>query len=382
MKNIDQNEMYNELVRLSKTSAEKKFFYKDFEINDTFFYRIFTYQLPGFMDFQEPYAKETRGSMFLVNKDTLETELVALPMPKFFTFRENPETIVSADMVNRVFLKVDGSLISSYLDIYGNLKFKTKKVPEQKSFNDIINGILYDKLEAEIKALTQTHTLDFELVSPYNRVILDYKEPKLHLLKARNRTTGEFLDIHSDDFSICFPHLSKILVEIFKDDIDYIFNSNNRNLDIKKIEGLVLELKNGDMLKVKTNYYLSQNRFANIQDFSKYNKLLVEACIEESFDELRTLFSYKNRSENYDFDGIMRRMDSIEKQVQDTYYSFIFEINDFYQRNKHLEIEDFLSKIKEDQMLQHSSVLMPMFKSFDVDLKAHYMKMIGSKIKP
>jgi len=383
MTKINPQEMYNGLLALCNNDSEKKFIYEDHYVDDKHLYRVFTYRIPRYMDYQLPYGKECRGTMFLIKKDTKEmVSLIALPMPKFFTYEENPETSkIDFSKIKRAFLKPDGSLISSYIHIDGSIGFKTKKLPYQKSFTDLINSVLNDEYRAELTALTQTHTIDFELTSPKNRVILSYDTVTLHVLKARSRETGEFLDIYTEEFAKQYSEIAKNLVKPMDIQILKDLDAKNKNLDIHGIEGVVIEMDDGTMMKVKTVYYLSQNRFANIQDFSKYDKLLVEACIEETFDELRTLFHYRNRSENYGIDEILSRMDTIENKVVSTFNPFVAKIESFYKEHKELEPKDYQQAIVKNDMKDFMGILMPMYKGNKVNLKTHYMKRIGRTLK-
>lgn len=360
---------------------DNPFFFKDTKINDQLSYRIFCYTIPGFENYQLPFAKESRGSMFLVNHHTGEMiDLIALPMPKFFTFGEQQDNVNIKD-AKRAFLKLDGSLISTYIDTLGKLKFKTKRSPEQTTFTNLINEVLTEALKIELTVISKNHTVDIELTSKSNRVILDYDKTEIHVLNIRNKNTGEFIEIYDDAFKCKYPAITSILAPVF--DISEIENltTKKRNIDLKFIEGCVVEMNDGTRYKVKTNYYLSQNKFSNIQDFKKYDELLVLACIEETFDELRTLFHYKKRSENYDLDGILKNMDYVEKKVIETYNPFVKTLNDFLDTNKDLKQEDFLKAVKDNNLQSHFNVLMPMYKGLDYDLKSHYMKIIGKKIK-
>lgn len=374
--------VYNGLMKLTEES-DSQFFYEDNKINDKFSYRVFCYGIPRYNQYQKPYAKESRGSMFLIENKTEEMiDIVALPMPKFFTYGENPETShIEFDDVKYVYLKADGSLLSTYLDLDNKLQFKTKRKPSQDSFNLILEEILYDELKKELTELTNDYTVDIELTSPSNRVILKYDEPKIHILRARNKRNGEFLDLYSEDMLKEYPEISKHLINTYNLDVLSDLTVKNRHLDVKGIEGFVVEMNDGTLFKVKTMYYLTQNRYANIQDLSKKDKLLVEACLEETFDELRTLFHYRNRSENYNLKGILDAMDSIEKQVSDTYNPFVEKINSFVDSNKNLSFEEYKNKAMKENMQKYMGIIMPMYKGQKVNLKIAYMNMIGSKLK-
>ncbi len=374
--------VYDGLMELMNIK-DKPFYYEDTKINEQYSYRVFCYNLPGYMEYQLPFARESRGSMFLIDHNKNEMiSLIALPMPKYFTYGEQPETQdINFNDIKKITLKLDGSLISSYINFEGNLAFKTKRSPNQKSFNNIIEDILYPEFKNELLHLTQTHTVDCELTSPKTRVILSYQESNLTIIKVRSKTTGEFFDIHSDKFKTQYPTLAKHTVELLDPNLLKDLNNKHRFLDLKGIEGGVIELENGLNAKIKTKYYLTQNKFANLQDFSKRDELMVQACIEETFDELRTLFFYRKRSENYDAEGIIADMDIIEKKVKSIYNPLCDTINSFYNQNKDLSLEDYISKIKEENLNEYMSLLIPMKKGVKVSIKQFFLKKYGRKIK-
>ena len=93
MNSFNVKNMYDSLMDLCNENEENKFYYVDHIADENHIYRIFNYQIPRYLDFQKPYAKECRGSMFLVNSNSMEmVRILALPMPKFFNFGENPST--------------------------------------------------------------------------------------------------------------------------------------------------------------------------------------------------------------------------------------------------------------------------------------------------
>lgn len=374
--------VYDGLMELMNLK-DKPFYYEDTKINEQYSYRVFCYNLPGYMEYQLPFARESRGSMFLIDHNKNEMiSLIVLPMPKYFTYGEQPETQdINFNDIKKMTLKLDGSLVSSYIDFHGNLAFKTKRSPSQKSFNNIIENILYPEFKDELTHLTKTHTIDCELTSPKTRVILSYQESNLTIIKVRSKTTGEFFDIHSDEFKTQYPTLAKHTVELLDPNLLKNLNNKHRFLDLKGIEGGVIELENGLNAKIKTKYYLTQNKFANLQDFSKRDELMVQACIEETFDELRTLFFYRKRSDNYDAEGIVADMDIIEEKVKSIYNPLCYAINSFYNQNKDLILDDYISKIKEENLNEYMSLLIPMKKGVKVSLKQFFLKKYGRKIK-
>lgn len=379
-----QKTIYNELMNLMDVK-DQPFFFEDTILNDDLKYRTFCYTLPKYEQYQLPSAKESRGSMFLLNAKTDQMiEMMAHPMPKFFTYGEQPETAnLDLSKAIRFILKIDGSLLSSYIDVVSqSLAFKTKRKPSQASFNDIIEQVLNEELKAEIEAITRNgYTVDIELTSPKNRVILEYKEPSLSILKVRSRKDGHFLDIYSDDFKKHYPEMFKNLAPLMDKELFVDLNNKNNHLHVKGIEGAVAEMPDGTLTKIKTLYYLTQHRFAKIQNHKKYDQLLVEACIEETFDELRTLFHYNNRSENYNINGIMAAMDSVEEQVTATYNPLYNLIFGFYNKHKSKPLPEYIEVAKSENLQRYMDILVPLKKGDNVNFNAFYMKNIGRTIK-
>ena len=156
-------------------------------------------------DFNNPMVREARGIIFRIGQ---WENPVCWPFMKFFNFGE--PTAADIDWSTAfVSEKVDGSLIKVWWD--GNWKISTNGTIDafKAELNDIkmpnfgeyfIRALAayYDKIETVFDAfprLTATLDLDltymFELVGPYNRVVVPYNEPAIYFLGARNKYTGE-----------------------------------------------------------------------------------------------------------------------------------------------------------------------------------------------
>ena len=384
-KNINEQEIYDGLISLTN-EENTPFYFEDSIINEEFSYRVFNYKLAKYNHFLKPFAHYCRGTMFLINRSNNQMiELLVLPMPKFHTYGESKWTMdIDFKNAKNCFLKLDGSLISTFIDktIGNKIGFKSKKLHSNSSLNSLIKKTMNDKFKSELTNLTLTHTIDCELTTPENRVIIAYTDYRLYVLKARSRSTGEFLDMYTHEFEKQFPEIFSHLAP--KMDISILENLDYKHniLNIPNIEGVVVEFDDGSMTKVKTRFYLSHSRFANIQDFKNYNNFLVKAVLEENVDNLRTLFNYRNRSENFPIDEILAKIDSIEEQVINTFRPFELEIMSFYNEHKHLNKSDFISVAKTHNMVQHMS-----FYSLLLDnnphsnIKDYYFSKIGCRIK-
>lgn len=382
---INEQELYAGLIALT-LEDNTPFFFEDSIVNEEFAYRVFNYKLAKYSDFLKPYANYCRGTMFLVNRATNQMiELSVLPMPKFHTYGESQWTMdIDFKDAKNCFLKLDGSLISTFIDktLDNQIGFKSKKHHFNKALNSLIEKSMNEKFKEELTELTLTHTVDCELTTPENRVIIEYTDYCLYVLKARSRSTGEFLDMYTPEFEEQFPeiysHLAPKMDLSILQHLDYKHNI----LDIPDIEGVVVEFNDGSMTKVKTRFYLSHSRFANIQDFKNYNNFLVKAVLEENVDNLRTLFNYRNRSENFPIDEILAKIDSVEEQVLETFRPFEKEIMSFYDQHKDLDKPDFIKVAKEQKMVQHMAFYSQLLdNSPHANIKDYYFNKIGRHIK-
>lgn len=337
---VFQKELYTNLMNLLVTNPNS-FKYTDTPLNDgtNAVFRIFNYDIPKHSEFQQPGALDCRGTMFYVNGD--DVKLLALPMKKFFSLGETPETRnVDFTKAKHVYLKADGSLLTSYISpIDNSLKFKSKNMPTFLNY-ELVEQAISPELKAEIDALTRTGiSVDLELTTPKNRVFIEYDTYSVHVLKARDLNTGEYVDIRSDDFKAAYPVITANLIKrLSVSDID-IYN--------KFIEGYVIETDdNHSMYKVKTIPYLSMSAVVNIQDRSKEGEAIYRAAINEMLDEVRSLYHYRTHSPNFPIKEILARLDEVEDYARKSYRYLVHASDKFFNDNKDLERGDFARKAK------------------------------------
>lgn len=147
-----------------------------------------------------PLVELCRGTV--IDKDL---NVLARPFDRFYNYNENPNQQPFDFSNSFVFDKVDGSLIkvwwypkeqrwcvgtkgtafcemsNPYDKNFKKLVYESLNVNSDDEFNSLCNG----KLEQH-----KTHL--FEITSPFNRVVLNYSETKLHYLNSRDIVTGEY----------------------------------------------------------------------------------------------------------------------------------------------------------------------------------------------
>ena len=150
-------------------------------------------------DFSNPMVREARGIIF--RKDDF-SHPVCWPFMKFGNFSESyaPEIDWSTAFVSE---KVDGSLIKVWFD-EGHWHVSTNGTIDafkaelgdirMPNFGTYFNNTVCDKYYRYFEDFTDNLFTDltymFELVGPYNRVVVPYEEPAIYFLGARNKFTG------------------------------------------------------------------------------------------------------------------------------------------------------------------------------------------------
>lgn len=260
-------------------------FYESIEYIDGYKISIFNYRLALYEDFKNPPiskdidAFELRGLTFVFNKDgSLYNRYILLN--KFFNINQTEDSLydnVKDLKIDSVFNKEDGSL-ATFIKLPNNrIVGKTKM-----GFNNImsvnINNI-YSENE-DIKKLVD-FSLDnniipiFEYVSPFNKIVLDYDETDLVLLKLRNNLTGEYLNI--DDY----PEYNISRAERFNYSLDEMLELAQTRKDI---EGWIVSFENGFMLKIKTKWYFDQHHLLT-EEISLENRI-IKFILDETIDDV------------------------------------------------------------------------------------------------
>lgn len=191
--------------------------------------------------------------------------IVASAFNRFFNFNEGHASKIDFDSA-KILEKVDGSLILLFnyknkwristrgkLDAKGDLPFRSEEV---KTFSDVIYKI-FDEKKFNFENLDNDCTYIFELVSPFNRVVKDYKEITLYLLSIKNRNILQEFD---------FDEVRKFAEKNnFK--TPKVFSFENYKDVLEKVnelplgdEGFVVCDKNFNRIKIKSAVYFELHK--------------------------------------------------------------------------------------------------------------------------
>jgi RNA ligase len=244
----------------------------------------FSYRLASFGDFNSPVpdsdikAFELRGISFLEDGQRF------LMLNKFFNLNETEGWMldhVKDKKIIRVQDKLDGSMIRFIRLPDGSVKAKTKyaffspqAIEADKIYKSNINikNVVDWSLDCGLAAI-------FELISPYNRIVLDYPETELRLLQLRDERDGKYIDIYDG----IYYYVDKIKLSD-KEPLVTWDKLLRMKEEVKDKEGWVITLEDGQMLKVKTDWYLSLHRLLTENVYQ--TNVIVEAILDEHIDDV------------------------------------------------------------------------------------------------
>ena len=226
-------------------------------------------------DFSNPIVRCCRGSVYDVQKNpetgALSVKPYLMPFFKFSNYGEKGADPIDWNSILFVRDKLDGSLLKLLKESDGNDLWTTNgsfdvnaEVPEllpAETDEKIEPPYTFAKLrdyalrghEEEISRLPAGWTFMFELISPYNRIIVPYKETKLVLLGCRDPDGNE----HTPEWVSKKLDLTFITPQIYQlNNIDSVI-AYCEAVDTDDREGIVVQDGNFNRIKLKTDYYRS-----------------------------------------------------------------------------------------------------------------------------
>jgi len=209
-----------------------------------------------------------------------EGNQVSYPFKKFFNIEENKHTPAN-DF--EIYEKVDGSLITVFnyngewvVSSRGSFT-SDQAIAAQKLFKQLMN---LDRID---KAATYL----FELIAPWNRIVVDYGErEELILLGARAKYfEASHLDLYE---------LSKMLGCNLIRKFDFDDYKEIQKLNWENNEGFIVRFSNGDRCKIKFADYVKLHRvltncssydiWENLKEFNKLPEEMLQDVPDEFYD--------------------------------------------------------------------------------------------------
>lgn len=365
-----QTQVFNDLMALCKNN--EVFYYVDQRVNDDRF-RVFHYRLAKYSDWLHPHALECRGIVFRLNMKGEPQALVCWPFPKFFNLHENPFTM-DLDLNNpkAIMEKMDGSIMSSM--IIGNIVWLKSNASLTSDHAYAANNVLkrHDVLYKFTKDLTLAgYTVIFEFTSPHPdfRIVVGYEESALTILAVRNNTTGQIYnssEIFTEvtfNFEDEYEGIENYLVKDIVHEVDDPHAFVEKIPHMTDIEGYVVRLASGQLVKIKTEWYM---KLHHIQDSINSKRRLYEAVVYDTIDDIRSRF--------FDNEGAMKIIDEMQEKVSEIYNHMVVSVETYHKENKHLSQKDYAIKGKSTLDPIHFGLAMQMYHGRKVDFKAAMIK--------
>jgi len=348
-----------------------------------------------------------------------DTVILAYPMNRFFNYGQGCAFQIDWNDKNlSIMEKLDGTLIIVYNDMFTKQWCAaTRAVPEADLIMD--NGIftfrtLFEKalkdttgktFEEFTNKLNQNITYCFELTTPYNRIVVDYKECRVTLISARSTSLNKEFDLYgmsnaytwmSKNEAINSQFISDKDKEYLKsrdipDDKDMIlpvlddlegvpyvrtfkYNSINELLDWvsslnpMESEGVVVMDADFNRIKIKNANYVAANKMRDNLGASERN--CVEVILHEKEDDiipllpeeivknlLRIKKGLQQAIKDYDntYAEAKAKADSLFKDDKRTFALLITENKEYWTApffaifgGKAVNMKDFIMKNKKD----------------------------------
>jgi hypothetical protein len=221
-------------------------------------------------DFTDPVVRCCRGSVYDIREDgTVKPYL--MPFFKFSNYGENGADPIDWNGALFIRDKLDGSLLKLLKEPDGNDLWTTNgsfdvnvEVPEllpAKNEEHLPPPYTFASLrdyalrghEEEIKRLPLDWTFMFELTSPYNRIIVPYRETKLFFLGCRDAHGVERNpEWAAKNFGMTFETPQVFHLKNLDEVIEYC-----HAVDGDDREGVVVQDEHFNRVKIKTDYYRS-----------------------------------------------------------------------------------------------------------------------------
>lgn len=261
------------------------------EANDSFLYKTeriggydvhqFSYRLAGYEDFEKFNAHELRGLTYVLDDEG--TPKRYLMLHKFYSMNQTIGYMhddVKDKTIVRIQDKLDGSIIRFIKFPDGKVRAKSKFSFESEQAQQAqriyesdqgIHELVNESFQYNLAAM-------FELIGPFNRIVLGYPKTELRLIQVRNEEDGEYFDI--SDLKRGHPHVNSC------DDhpLDWTLDELVQRCETEQgYEGFVIQFDDGQFMKLKTHWYLTLHHL--ITEAANRADYIVTAILNEEIDD-------------------------------------------------------------------------------------------------
>ena len=330
---------------LNKLCAETEaFYFSEQEYGENHIVRSFTYRLASYTDFLKPYARDCRGTAFVLDKRTGEWDLFCRAYKKFFNLGEGvpKEITLSERTAEKSFEKLDGSLILCAI-IEGKIVAKSKtsiNSDHAKKAQELINS--NQKLQNFIStSINEGFTPVFELCGPGEfKIVLNYTDTELVFLGYVDKLTAEVLNStgNSDENFKDITGVRRAKIYDFSwEELQRLQEESDA-----KIEGFVVKMDNGEFVKCKVNAYKNLHF---LKDNINNNSNLIPLIVNDNLDDI--IGAFQDDAETLEY------ISKVQEKVSALFNHYVVEYKNLrgsffnkYNENR----KDFAMKYKDEPM--------------------------------
>ena len=232
-------------------------------------------------DFSNSLVQEARGIII----DMTTYRVVCWPFRKFGNHIESYADEIDWDSA-QVQEKIDGSIVKLYC-YKGKWHWATNGVINAEnagvantnmSFLDLIHKAINYK-DIPFDKLFNNVTYIFELVSPYNKVVINYSKPMLYHIGSRSNETGQEFN-----FTIGIQKPKVYPLHSFEDALKAA-EALNEDQDNVEHEGFVVVDKNWHRVKIKSPAYLALHHAWNNGSYLLDKNTILQGFKDNFWDE-------------------------------------------------------------------------------------------------
>ncbi|MDR2718331.1 MAG: hypothetical protein LBB89_09755 [Treponema sp.] len=247
-------------------------------------------------DFSNPIVRCCRGSVYDIREDGTVSPYL-MPFFKFANYGEKGADPIDWNHTLYVRDKLDGSLLKLLKEPDGqdlwttngsfDLDVEIPEVYEVENKERLAPPHTFASLrdyalrghEEEVQRLPTGWTFMFELTSPYNKIVVPYKETKLTLLGCRDPQGLEHTpEWAAETFGMSFATPQVYPLKSIDEVIAYC-----QSIDSNDREGVVVQDENFNRIKIKSDHYRSLSFLKGEDHFS--DERIFAAIKMESIDD-------------------------------------------------------------------------------------------------
>lgn len=241
--------------------------------------------------FYSELVRECRG---IILDMTDNYKVVSYPFKKFFNYTEGYAPSIDWETA-KVQEKLDGSMMVLY-PYNGNWEVQSSGKPDASGTTNnstiTFRDLFWETWRDLSYKLPNLHNMCFifELITPYNKVIVNYKKPQLVLIGARDLDTLKEISpkVYGEKYGW------ETAQEYPIKDIKTAINTIN-NFSADKAEGFIVVDNDFNRIKIKSRDYILWANVAGGFKDSTYQKILTKIINEDEMEEFLSYFpQYKN----------------------------------------------------------------------------------------